>query len=78
MKMEKEYFVLYKRDRKAEKKEMAKGRMVYDYVKEFITREEASAFAFGNLQDTQILGKTVTSMADYSSESTYVVADCFP
>lgn len=47
--MEKEYFVLYKRDMKTEKTKMYREKMLFDYYQEFAGPEEAKSFAFLNL-----------------------------
>jgi len=75
--MENGYFVLYKRDRSGEKMERAKGRMLYDSIKEFETKERAISFGLSNLQDTPILAKKVESLNDYKEGATYVIAAYF-
>ena len=75
--MESQYFVMYRRDRNAETMKRAKGRMLYDGLKEFETREKATAFGLLNLQDTPIVAKKVESLSDYSLDAHYVVAAYF-
>ncbi|MBI2573725.1 hypothetical protein HYV86_07705 [Candidatus Woesearchaeota archaeon] len=71
------YFVLFKRDLNGEKMEKCKGRMMYDALRTFDEKEEATAFALSNLQDTPILARNVRKANDFDPNGEYIVAAYF-
>ncbi len=76
--MQGDYFVLYARDRNGEKMKMAKGRMLYDRIRDFDSRQDAIAFGLTHLQSSPIVAQAVRTLEDYASDAEYVVAAYFP